>query len=261
MSQFIFKPNTENLKNALAAVVERAISSIKRFATALHNKCNLVVYIDGFGRTCCQFVKKDAFSGYHFEFSGSSCVITNKETGEMYKAVYSPDFKFCSCAAFKFSSLPKQCKHLRMVAELRVPASFPGGLDDPEAIAAGNLEQAIEKVEPEQRIKSEINPAEVPTGCCLERSDDWISLEYYVRAWGYENRRGVRSLVQKNIGRLVQCSDGIHAYRVRSGVGHTFETTHDALAYLVRIVGTSFKEIAQAYELHENLVTKRISKL
>lgn len=119
MTQIIFKPNTENLQNALAAVVQRAVSSIKRFATALHNKCNLVVYIDGFGKTCCQFLKKDAFSGYHFEFSGSSCVITNKETGEIYKAVYSPDFKFCSCPAFKFSPLPKQpCKHLCMVAEL-----------------------------------------------------------------------------------------------------------------------------------------------
>lgn len=237
MSQIIVKPNPENLKNAIAAVVGRAVRSIKRFATALHNKCNLVVYIDWFGRTCCQFIKKDAFTGYHFEFSGNICLITNKETGDVYAVTYAPTLKTCTCKAYRYSPQPKSpCKHINMVAEHK------GDLE--QVIAQAELNQYIE--EQADSIAFEIDLNNVPKGCRLERSDDWMSLEYYVHVWGYQNQRGIPTLLMKNIGRLVQYPDGIYAYTVRSGIGRTFSSTTDAIAYLVRVVGTSFSEIAQA---------------
>lgn len=242
MSQIILKPNPESLKNAIAAVVERAVRSIKRFATALHNKCNLVVYVDWFGRTCCQFIKKNAFTGYHFEFSGNICLITNKETGDVYSVTYAPVLKCCTCPAYTYSPGPKQpCKHIKMVAELK------GDLE--QVIAGAELNQYIEGGA--DSIAAEIDLNNVPKGCRLERSDDWMSLEYYVHAWGYQNQRGIPTLLQKNIGRLVQHPDGIYAYRVRSGIGRTFSSTNDAIAYLVRTVGTSFSEIAQAFEARQ----------
>lgn len=277
----IFKPDTAKLKNAITAILGRAIRTIKRFSTALHNKCNLVVYTDDKGRTCSQFLKKDAFSGYSFEFKGDACAVTNKETGDVYVVTYSNSCKWCPCKSYKFSDpLEKNCKHLRMVSELK------GGLE--QAIAQTEFDSYIEyqadsqctharaiagldsyycpdckkSIEQGSAVYNEIlnrKPSrrkrpilidllEVPAGCRLERTDDWIALEYHVHAWGYQNIRGVRSLVQKNIGRIVQMSDGIYTYRLTSGIARTFETTRDAIAYLVQVVGMSFEEIAIAYQ-------------
>ncbi|HEY9783289.1 MAG TPA: hypothetical protein V6D09_24520, partial [Leptolyngbyaceae cyanobacterium] len=72
---------------------------------------------------------------------------------------------------------------------------------------------------------------------------------------------GVPTPVLKNIGRIVQHPEGIHAYRVRSGIGHTFDSAKDAIAHLVRVVGTSFEEIAQACEQRDQLMRKRIARL
>lgn len=249
MSQIILKPNPENLKNAIAAVVGRAVTSVKRFATALHNKCNLVVYVDWFGRTCCQFIKKDALTGYHFEFSGNICLITNKQTGDVYSVTYAPVLKSCTCPAYRYSPPPKQlCKHINMVAELK------GDLEQAitpsrNAYAQVELNQYIE--EQADSIALEIDLNNVPKGCRLERSDDWMSLEYYVHVWGYQRIRGIPTVLMKNIGRLVQYPDGIYAYTVASGIGRTFSSTTDAIAYLVRVVGTSFREIAQAFQARE----------
>ena len=69
------------------------------------------------------------------------------------------------------------------------------------------------------------------------------------------------SLMFKNIGRIVQYPEGIHAYRVRSGIGHTFQSAKDAIAHLARVVGTNFAEIADAFEQREQLMRKRIARL
>lgn len=66
----IFKHSTEKLKNAIAVIVGRGVRAIKRFTTALHNRCNLVVYVDELGRTCCQFLKKDAEARVSLRFFG-----------------------------------------------------------------------------------------------------------------------------------------------------------------------------------------------
>ena len=310
----IFKPTTEKLQNAIAAIVGRAVRLVKRFTTALHNHCNLVVYVDLSGRTCCQFLKKDAFSGYHFEFKGDRCAVTNKATGDVYVVSYSPTCKWCPCESYKYSPRhEKNCKHIRMVLEAKLekleqpksPESLahsqislkqgcpnflsPNSLgefkgDLKQALALSQEECSHPKIiigldlhycpdckksirygtaayeeiltrdnKPEKKSTKAIpfiEPNDVPKGCSIERTDDWIIEEYNVHAWGYKNQRGgERTLTQTNIGRLVQYPDGIRAYRVRlSATGHTFETTRDAIAYLVQVVGTSFEEIAAAYE-------------
>ena len=280
----IFKPNSEKLKNALAAVLGRAIATIKRFTSSLHNRCNLVVFVDASGRTCSTFLRRDAFTGYHFEFTGEKCLVTNKETGD----VYTVNFDRCSCPAFKYSSAKKECKHLAMVAQLR------GELGIEQVIAQTELDSYVE-----QQVSDECNHARaitgldahycpdckksieygtaayetmlskskeidlnnLPVGCLLKRTDDWLCEEYNVWAWGYKNERGVPRIMQRHLGRIVQHTDGIYTYRVTSGIARTFETTKDAIAYLVKVVGTSFEEIQQAFDERDQLMRKRIARL
>lgn len=277
----ISKPDTAKLKNAIAAILGRAIRTIKRFATALHNHCNLVVYTDDKGRTCSQFLKKDAFTGYSFEFKGDACAVTNKATGDVYTVSFGSS-SHCSCPAFRYDRSRQPCKHIKMVKEIKgklgieqakdqtqfdsyiehqadsqcTHARAIAGLDSfycpdckktiEQGTAAYN--ELLSRKPPKHKKPILIDLLEVPAGCRLERTDDWIALEYHVHAWGYQNIRGVRSLIQKNIGRIVQMSDGIYTYRVTSGVARTFQTTRDAIAYLAQVVGTSFEEIAAAHQ-------------
>jgi hypothetical protein len=241
------KLNPEKLKNAVAAVVGRAIATIKRFSTALHNRCNLVVFIDASGLTCSTFLRRDAFTGYHFDFSGDKCFVTNKETGDVYTVA----FDRCSCPAFKYS--PKhECKHQLMVAQLR------GEVGIEQVIAQVEFNQHIE--EQAEAVAPEIDPLDVPIGCLLKRTDDWMCIEYEVWGWGYKNERGIPRIIQKHLGRIVQHTDGIYTYRVTSGIARTFQTTKDAISYLVRVVGTSFEEIAAAFAQREEF-KKRLERM
>jgi hypothetical protein len=86
-------------------------------------------------------------------------------------------------------------------------------------------------------------------------------MEFDVHVAVIERQRGIPTPAIKNIGRIVQYPTGIHAYRVRSGIGHTFDSANDALAHLVRVVGTSFEEIATAFDAREQLMRKRIARL
>ena len=278
----IFKPDTAKLKNALAAVVGRAIASVKRFATALHNKCSLIVFVDDVGRTCSTFLRRDAFSGYHFEFAGEKCLVTNKETGDVYTVA----FERCSCPAFKYSP-KKECKHLTMVAQMRgelgieqmiAQTELDSYIDDgsatecfhPRAITGldahfcpdckKSIEYGTAAYEKMLNKTKEIDPNNLPVGCSLRRTDDWLCEEYEVWGWGYKNERGVPRIMQKHLGRIVQHTDGIYTYRVTSGIARTFQTTKDAIAYLVRVVGTSFEEIQQAFEQREEF-KKRVARL
>lgn len=295
--QAIFKLGTAKLKNALAAILETAIAQVKRFTTALHNRCNLVVFVDAAGRTCSTFLRRDAFTGYHLEFSGDKCIVTNKESGD----VYTVEFGKCSCPAFKYSP-KKECKHQLMVAELK------GELSIEQAIAQTELDSYIEQqadaecthwraitgldahycqasfaeeyspanVAPDCRKSIEYGTAaynqmlnkvekidtnNLPAGCRLTRTDDHISMEYEVHVWRQERVRGIPTLTMHNIGRIVQMPAAIYAYTGRSGVARNFPTARDAIAYLVRVVGTSFEEIAEAFNQNEQLMRRRIARL
>lgn len=276
MPQNIFKPNPEKLKNALTAVVGRAIASIKRFATALHNKCNLVVFVDATGKTCSTFLRRDAFTGYDFRFSGDKCAVTNKATGDIYTVA----FNKCTCPAFKFS--PKnECKHLMLVAQVKGQLTIEQAITVKEpkveqcthsrAITGldchycpdckKTIEYGTAAYEAMLNKTEEIDPTKAPKGCVLKRSDDWASIEYDVHVCAIERQRGIPTPVLKNIGRIVQYPEGIHAYRVRSGIGHTFQSAKDAIAHLARVAGINFAEIADAFEQREQLMRKRIARL
>lgn len=265
------KPNNENLKNAVSAIIGRGVRAVKRFTTALHNKCNLVVYVDWYGRTCCQFLKKDAFSGYHFEFAGNTCLITNKESGDVYSVTYAPTLKCCTCPAYTYSPQPKKhCKHLKMVAELKsaLEQSYSQSeLEQPQpenVLSKGMvsvLEQTITQAELEQYIEQQaqaiapptlpevtsgrnaaaVSPPEIDVedvpGCRLRRTDDWLSIEYEVYINVVERIRGVPTPRLKNIGRIVQAKDGICAYRLRPGIERIFQSTQLAIRYLAGVAG------------------------
>jgi hypothetical protein len=280
----IFRPDPAKLKNALAAVVGKAIASVKRFATALHNRCNLVVFTDASGRTCSTFLRRDAFTGYHFEFAGDKCLVTNKETGD----IYTVSFDRCSCPAFYYSSAKKECKHQMMVAQMRgklgieqviaqtefnqyieqqaaTECAHPRAITGLDAHFCPDCKKSIEygtaAYEKMLNKSKEIDLNNVPVGCLLKRTDDWMCEEYNVWAWGYKNERGVPRIIQKHLGRLVQHTDGIYTYRVTSGIARTFQTSRDAIAYLVRVVGTSFEEIGAAFDAREQLMRQRIARL
>lgn len=270
----VVKNLSDNLKNAIAAIVGRAIRSIKRFTTALHNRCNLVVYVDIQGRTCCQFLKKDAFSGYHFAFSGNECEVTNKESGEIYTVNFS--LATCTCPAFKYDRSKQPCKHISMVAEVRkdletVVLKTQSECSHPKAIigldahycpdckksidyGTAAYEEILNRKPKIDKPKKafEINPNDVPTGCYLKRTDDWMCVEYDVNVRRVTNERQSsgefwRHPVLQNIGRIVEHPQGIYTYRIRSGVARVFESVQQAIAYLVQVVGTSFDEIADAH--------------
>lgn len=350
------KPDLTKLKNAIAAIVERGVRSIKRFTAALHNKCQMVVYIDSLGRTCSQFLRHDAFSGYHFEFSGDRCTVTNKETGDVYVVEFGRT-NYCNCRAYKYDRTKSPCKHMKMVSELRgdlekaithdsyeesasqkeclhsraiigldahycpdckksigygttlyeqlltssvkknksalIPNRsvtcpndvstkanlffketsdkdkkqyFIDSNDVPLELGAKKLNQpSTQKDNPctptDPTNKVDLIFQALPLGCRLERTEDHISMEYNVLVWRQERVRGIPALTMHNIGRIVHMPNGIYTYRVRSGIARTFETTRDAIAYLVRVVGTTFEEIANAYTENEQVMRRRIARL
>lgn len=154
---------TNNFFNALIAVLDGAAKEIKRFVASLHNRCPLVVYVNQSGKVCSQFLKRSAFTGYHFRFTGNEVIVTNKESGAQYRV--SLKMQFCSCKRFIYSPLPKQsCKHIKMVAELRG--------DSTHSAAQSELNQYIEQQ------AEEIAPITFKIGDLVEINSDRHGAEY-----------------------------------------------------------------------------------
>lgn len=227
----IFKA-ADDIKNAIACIVGRAVKQIKRFVSTLHNHCPLIVYQDASGNTCSQFIRRDAFQGYHVDFNNGKGVITNLETGKQYQVQLRGNYCYCQCDAFKFSPLPKQpCKDLKMVADLQ----------------GQSLEQAIAPK------PVSINERDLPKGCSLQRTEDYLSREFYIFARVISRQKGIPTPTIKSIGRLLEGVNSIEAYLPRSGVSRSFTTTLDAIKYLVSGSGYSLKEIAQAFDAWDEL--------
>jgi hypothetical protein len=92
---------------------------------------------------------------------------------------------------------------------------------------------------------------EIPTGSYLQRTDDWMSLEY--RVWIYCRKTRLEQdeipWTTKCIGRIVEQDNGIIAYRPNSGIGQVFNSKYDAIAYLIRNAGYSLEQVAEAFQL------------
>lgn len=244
----IFKPApADTLKNAIACIVGRAVRQIKRFVSAIHNHCPLVVYQDASGNICCQFIKRDAFQGYHVDFNNGRGVVTNLATGKQYQVQLTGSYYYCQCESFKYAPLPKAaCKHIKMVASLQ------GSLE--QLIATEELNQDLEKqaaaIAPGP---VSINERDLPKGCSLQRTEDYISREFYVFAHVISRHKGIPTPTIKSIGRLLEGVNSIEAYLHRSGVSRAFTTTLDAVKYLVSGAGYSLKEIAEAFDAWDEL--------
>lgn len=227
----ILKP-VDDIKNAVACIIGRAVRQIRRFVSAIHNRCPLVVYENAKGSVCSQFVKRDAFQGYHIDFNNGRGVVTNLATGKQYQVQLTGSYYYCQCKSFKYAPLPKQpCRHLKMVADLQ----------------GQTLEQALA---PEPVC---IDERDLPKGCSLQRTEDYISREFYVFACVITRQNGVPRPTTKSIGRLLEGIRSIEAYRPRSGVSRCFTTTLDAVKYLVSGSGYSLKEIGEAFDAWDEL--------
>lgn len=242
----IVKP-IDDFKNAVACIVGRAVKQIKRFVSAVHNHCPLVVYETVSGAICSQFIKRDAFQGYHVDFNNGRGIVTNLATGKQYQVQLTGSYYYCQCESFKYAPLPKPaCKHIKMAAELQ------GSLE--QLIATEELNQDLEKqaaaIAPEPVC---IDERDLPKGCTLQQTEDYLSREFYVFAHVILRQNGVPTPTTKSIGRLLEGMNSIEAYRPRSGVSRTFTTTLDAIKYLVSGSGYSLKEIASAFDAWDEL--------
>jgi hypothetical protein len=117
----------------------------------------------------------------------------------------------------------------------------------------GQLSFKVAKPTARPSAKPELNP-EIPEGTYLERTDDWMSLEY--RVWCYAQKGRLASSLDipwttKNIGRLVEVTDGFNAYRPSSGVGISFKSKYEAVAYLIKNAGYTLDQVTNAFQLKQ----------
>lgn len=95
---------------------------------------------------------------------------------------------------------------------------------------------------------------EIPTGSYLQRTDDWMSLEY--RVWIYCRKTRLEQdeilWTTKGIGRVVEQDNGIIAYRPNSGIGQVFNSKYDAIAYLIRNAGYTLEQVSEAFQLKQS---------
>jgi hypothetical protein len=95
---------------------------------------------------------------------------------------------------------------------------------------------------------------EIPIGSYLQRTEDWMSLEYRVWIHCRKTRleEGEIPWTTKGIGRIVEQDNGTIAYRPNSGIGQVFATKYDAIAYLIRNAGYTTEQVAQAFQLKQS---------
>lgn len=101
--------------------------------------------------------------------------------------------------------------------------------------------------------KPEIKP-EIPVGSYLNRTDDWMSMEYV--AWCHVRKtrllEGEIPWTTKSIGRVVEVGNGYTAYRPSSGLGQVFTSKYDAVTYLIKNAGYTLDQVAEAFHLKQS---------
>lgn len=121
----------------------------------------------------------------------------------------------------------------------------------------GNLEQVVAQHELEQHLEQQvsaiapeyvlINEDDLPKGCFLSRTDDGLNREYFVNCHVIERVKGVARQATKIVGRIMEGINGIAAYRLHSGIHRSFQTTYDAVAYLVSSSDYRLTDVAAAW--------------
>lgn len=115
-----------------------------------------------------------------------------------------------------------------------------------------NLEDRVQAIAPKQPI---IDEQDLPKGCSIQRTEDYLSREYYVFVHVRIARNDVPTPTIKAIGRLLEGVSSIEAYRQQAGVCREFTRTLDAIKYLVSGSGYSLKEIALAFDAWDQLAS------
>lgn len=82
-----------------------------------------------------------------------------------------------------------------------------------------------------------IDKTDAPVGVLLVRSSDWLSVEYEVHVTKLERRNDYVIKRKVCIGRLVEQQGQIVAYRNKSAIATPFNSTKDAIAFLVQTTG------------------------
>ena len=125
-------------------------------------------------------------------------------------------------------------------------------LDNPTVIVAQS-EWSVKLVSkaPKEVAHPTIDVSDVPQGIVLRSTDDDLLVEYTVFASVIVRNQGVPKAQQKMIGRLVEGSAGIEAYKPLSGLCQTFERTLDAVNYLLNSSDYRMSDVIAAVELHQ----------
>lgn len=102
-----------------------------------------------------------------------------------------------------------------------------------------------------------INETDVPIGVHLERTEDWVSIEY--RVWAYLNVRvkGILTVEQRCLGRIVQTSSHIVPYSPKGRACGYCRRTLNAILLLIEVAGYSPEAIKEAFAMwQENQAAK-----
>lgn len=135
---------------------------------------------------------------------------------------------------------------LLLKPEWAVKVDREASTEQPEA-----PEQAEASIEQPESAYVSIDVNDVPRGISLQETNDDLLVEYNVWVWVIVNEKGVPTLNQRHIGRLVEGMGGIEAFRPRSGFSQAFSRTFDAASYLLRASGYRTSDIELALQMNE----------
>ena len=140
-------------------------------------------------------------------------------------------------------------------------ALHPGSVElvTKASVAQEELSESVEERTVEIAPTPTIDESDVPRGVTLRPTTDDFLIEFNVFAWAIVRNQGKPEPQQKHLGRLVEGLGTIEAYRPRSGINHNFQSTLDAVKYLLNGAGLGTEDIAAALEMQSGVEQRRLS--
>lgn len=207
-----------NLQSSALAILSDANAvKIIKFKLTGRSNCPWAYYEKADGKRAATFISPKEFVGYKWVNNYSEVV--NLATGDRYRVADS----YCTCPDFIYRRRKDgtKCKHQQMRAEF-----------------VGNLEEKV------LALAVDINEKELPTGCWLQRTDNWVTEEYKLHCYT-RVLRGSWEVDIATLGYLSKSIKGIAA-RTRSG-DRFFSSTKAAANFLISYSGFVKSEIERLY--------------
>ena len=206
------------MHNAVLAILDGVAACIIRFERQSQKfRCPWVYYETASGKRRATFLSPKEFVGHKWLHNYSEVV--NLETGAKYQV----SDEQCTCP-YWFNAVgtgqERACPHQKLRCEL----------------LGQSLTEAIGIIDPD-------NP---PEGCLLQRTDDWIQMEYEVFAWEQKDSQEAPEL--KNLGRVVQEPQGIWTCGSKSSTGQLFQKIEDSFTFLLNYHGINYSQVLSALE-------------